>query len=755
MSFRKDRFRQSMSSRLALALAIGGAMQVAAPAHAGGQEGAQAAGEMPAEAASTTADIIVTAQRREQKLNDVAMAIQAFGGDQLESAGISTADDLIKLTPGVNLAGAYGGQVASFSIRGVVQQDFSAQAEGPIALYVDNGYLALNNVAIIGLFDLDRIEVLRGPQGTLFGRNATGGLVHIVTRKPSYSADGYATIEYGSYNSVRLEAAAGGPISDTAAFRVAGTFKRNDAYIRNLAPGADDLGNYDYYSLRARLLFEPSDNFSALLSGYRSQSRTSTSPYYSASTRAVTDAGGLQVNAIHVAGPTLIGTTPTRGGGLTVNQNEGKDNLGRSASSGATLEMSWDVGPELTAVTSFHDVKVRYDLDIDATELPFANSIVSSAVRNYSQELRLSDSGDGIQWTAGLYYLHIDAKVDPNRTPFPAVGPILIDDRAFLKTNSWSAFGQVELDLSESVRLVGGIRYTREEKDYSYSSEIFADTGGGTPGVFIGKARPDFSDSSGSNLVTARVQLEYRPADGTLLYAGWSRGTKAGSYNAPYAGSLFIPDSEIGYRPETINAFEGGFKAALLDGAAQVNGAVFYYDYKNYQAFRVTGFDTQVLNRDARTYGAELGITLRVSNAFQLSSGVSYLDNKVYDIAVAGVVADRRAPYTSKWSGNVSATFRQPVAGGEISLQGDLRYSGSSFYSISNFDSTRIPDFAVVDVRLSWTDASEDWTLSAFVENLADRRYKTVGFDFSTLFGGSVEAYGRPQWFGGSVTRRF
>ncbi|WBX86141.1 TonB-dependent receptor [Sphingosinicella microcystinivorans] len=722
---------------------------------------AQSAAPFPDSAAKPADDssrdipeIIVTAQRREQALSDVALSIQAFSGEALSNAGISNAADLVKLTPGINIAGAYGGNVVSYSIRGVVQQDFSAQAEGPIALYVDNGYLALNNVAVVGLFDLDRVEVLRGPQGTLFGRNATGGLVHVVTRKPSQTPNGYVALEYGSHNTVRVEAAAGAPLAPTAAFRVAGMVKRNDAYIKNLAPEGDDLGNLEYYGLRAHLLVEPSDTFNMLISGYRSESRTSTSPYYSASTRVVTNADGAQVNSVRVAGPTLLGTVPTKGGGLVVNQDEGFDNLGRSAFSGATLQLEWDIGPELTAISDYHDVNVRYDVDIDGTEFPFANSVASSAVRNYSQELRLSDSGERVRWTAGLFYLHIDAKIDPNRTPFPAVGPILIDDRAFLDTDSYSAFGQIEFDLSDQWTLVGGFRYTREEKDYFYSAEIFA-SDDGIPGPFIGKARPDYTGARKNDLVTARAQVEFRPSDGMLWYLGWNRGTKAGSFNAPYAGSTIIPDSEIAYKPETLDAFETGLRTELLGGRAQINGALFYYDYKNYQAFRVTGFNTQVFNRDARTYGFELGGNVRLSEALHVSAGISYLDNTVYDVDVSGVIADRRAPSTSKWSGNASVTHHTSLLDGDLAVQGDLRYSGASFYSISNFDSTRIGSFVVVDFNVSWTDGSGDWTLSAIAENILDRKYKTVGFDFSTLCGCSVEAYGRPQWFGASVKRRF
>ena len=731
------------------------AAQRAAAAH---QTDALAARSTATEARSNDggADIVVTANRRSQNLQDVALSIQAVSGTELKAAGVVSAADLPKLMPGVQLGGAYGGQFVSFAIRGVVQQDFTAHAEGPIALYLDDGYVALNNASALGLFDLDRVEVLKGPQGTLFGRNATGGLVHIVTKKPSQTPESYATLEYSSYNSVKIEAAAGGPVTSTLSARVAGQFNQTGSYIHNAYPGGANLGGQYSYSLRGHLLWQPSSEFDALLSAYRSYGRLSSTPYYSKSSRQIFDSSGTTIDAVNFAGPTLLGTTPTTPGGRVTSQNRASDDIGRTSFSGIQAQMNFTLGnTKITSVTDYKLMKQRIGIDLDATESDFVNAVTNSKTENYSQELRAAGSSGDFRWLAGVFYLHIDGIVDPQSTPFPVFGPVLIIDKVRLKTNSYSGFAQAELKILPQLTLVGGVRVTRENKDFAYNSNTYLSTTNGIPDSLISPTRAPIASKKSETLVTAKAQAEYRPSAGWLLYAGWNRGTKSGSFNAPYAGSAFIPLSQIPYRPEVLNAFEAGAKGTFLDGAAVFNGAVFYYDYHNYQAFLVTNFDTQVVNRDARTYGAEGNISLRLGDHFRVKGGLTYLANLVKGVDVGGIRQNRRAPFTSKWTGDLSLMYRTPVANGELTAQIAARYASQAFYSISNYTSSRIKAYTVEDLRLTWTDARKEWQLSAFVQNVFDKKYVTVGFDFPALCGCSVEAYGRPRWVGASVTRSF
>ncbi|MDP3551817.1 MAG: TonB-dependent receptor [Novosphingobium sp.] len=721
---------------------------------------AQSAGDVSGRAQSSVADtsadegvIVVNAQKRAQNVQDVGITINAFSAATLENAGIKDATQLTQLTPALNLSGSYGGQVLSFAIRGVTQQDFSAQAEGPVAVYLDDGYMALNNSAGVGLFDLDHVEVLKGPQGTLFGRNATGGLVNIVTRKPSDVADGYATISYGSYNEARAEAAVGGPIADGIAFRLAGAVSTNGAYIKNLSPTGGDLGGGHGYALRGHLNFKMSPDATLLLSGYASKSYSSWAPYYVFASTSVADANGIEQNTVEVPGPTGAGSPVTAGGSRQVISNYAQDSGGSNSLKGGTAKLTLNIGPELTLLTDYKDAETRFLIDAEGAS-SFFNGDTRSRVRNFSQEARLFGRNDGWRWYAGAYYLHINAQVDPNRSPFPAFGSI-VDDYNKLITDSYSAFGQIEIDLAPQVTLVAGARVTREIKDFDYRAEVFSSDLTAVPIADLGPARTPYSGHRADWLYNGKAQLEYRPAQGLLFYAGWSRGSKAGNFTSPYAGSTTFPDSALSYKPETLNAYEVGTKADLLGRVIQLDASGFYYDYKNYQSFQFVGLSSLVVNRPAQTYGGELMLNVRPAEGLTMSGGASFTHNNIKDVPVGGVVKDRIAPFTSKWQALASVAYTWNALGGKVTANANGHYTGPFYFSVSNFSTTHVAGYTTLDLRLSWADVGDMWKLSVFGTNVTQEKYRTVGFDLTGLCGCTQVGYGRPRWLGASVTRNF
>jgi len=716
-------------------------------------EMARASADEGQAAPASAGEIVVTAQKRAQNLNDVPITISAFSGKTLEKAGVTNATDLVKLTPALNLAGAYGGQILSFSIRGVTQQDFSEQAEGPVAVYVDDGYLALNNAAGVGLFDLDHVEVLKGPQGTLFGRNATGGLVNILTRKPQDTADGYITASYGSYNDSRIEGAIGGPIANGLDFRIAGALESNSSYIKNLSPTGDNLGGAHSYAFRAHLLYKPSSDLSVLLSASTSKTDASWAPYYILASKVITNESGVQQNAVLVPGPWLAGpTTPGGSGSLYAEDARGSGDTNELTTGSA--KVTWNFGPaELSLLTNY--AWAATNLSIDATGTPaWVNNITSSKVGNFSQELRLYGHKAGFRWYVGLYYLNINARLDPNRNQEPAFG-VLIDDFNHETTNSYSGFGQVEIDLMPKLTLISGGRVTQEDKQFAYHSVLYTIGADNQPLVDLGPARSPYTGHQASTLVNAKVQLEYRPDTGLLFYGGWSRGSKAGNFTSPFSGSTAFPDSELSYKPETLNSYEVGTKLSLADRKVNLNAAAFYYDYHNYQAFEFMNISDIVINRPATTYGGEADIDIRPFNQFKVSASASYTHNIVKDVPISGVTADRIAPYTPRWDGTINATYGIPLKSGNIEVYGGAKYSGKFYFGISNFDSTFVPAYWMLDARITWIDSSALWRVSAFVNNLTNTRNKTVGFDLSGICGCTQVAYGRPRWAGVSVTRNF
>jgi iron complex outermembrane recepter protein len=695
------------------------------------------------------AEVIVTAQKRAQAAQDVPLTMQAYSAAQLQEFGVTQASDLAKFTPGLNTAGANAGQTLLFAIRGVVQQDFGGQAESPVATYVDDGYIATNTVVGVKLFDIDHVEVLKGPQGTLFGRNATGGVVNIFSKQPTDIYDGYAEIGYGSYDNVRAQAAFGGPLSDTVKFRVAALFEQNGAWVNNVSPVGQDVGADQDVAVRAHLEYEPSADTDILFTGYFSRSHYSWGPYFSLSTRTVDDSAGNIMNSVVVNQPTLLGTQPSDAARLTIDANDARDTGGQSRLAGGTIKATWNLGgPVLTSITDAKSAEDGEFVDDDGSPVSFINSSNNGFASSLSQELRLYGDQGSLRWYTGAFYLHIRAGMDPNRNwIYPANSRV--DDWYTLRTNSYSGFGQVEYDLDSKWTLVGGLRVTQEKKNYQYNSEAFSLTG-----MDLGPSRTPYHGDESFTLVTAKGELDYHLAEHVLLYGGWNRGAKAGSFNAPFAGGTAYPDSGIPYKPEILNAFEVGEKSTLVGGTVQLNAAAFYYNYQDYQAFKLIGLSTQVQNNPAKVYGGELALLAHPVPHLTTQITASYTHDRVYDVSIGEPeLLTRVAPYTSAWKWSALAKYDFKLPSGTLSVEGDVQHTGQFWFSLSNYDVTRVDGYDLLNARLTWTSDSGAWEVSLFGENLADKRYETVGFDLSALCGCTQVGYGRPRWLSGSIRR--
>lgn len=693
-------------------------------------------------------DIVVTAQKREQTAQSVGITMQAFGGEELANRGIVDANQLVGITPGLTTSGAFAGDTLAFGIRGVVQQDFGGASESPVATYIDESYVASASVSGIGLFDVDRVEVLKGPQGTLFGRNATGGVVSIFTREPKDVADGYLTAGYGSHNNMRFEGAAGGAVSDTLSFRVAGMFERNDAWVRNINPAGDDLGNKEQGGLRVRLAYKPSSDFDLLLTGYLARQSSSWAPYFSQAVAPVLDGAGNVINSQIVPGDTLFGP-PSDIRHLTINSESARGSGGRKSVTGATLRMNWDFGPTLTSITDVKKARSRQAIDDEVSPTFFLNSIASDYAKSVSQELRLTGTASSLRWFTGLYYLHIDSGTDPADLVIAPANSI-VRDQYGLKTNSYSAFGQIEYDLAPALTLIVGGRVTNERKRFDYMATALT-----LDGTVVGPARTPYSGSMNDTFASAKAQLEYHPSRDFLIFAGYNRGVKAGSFNAPLAGGTSYPDSAIPYEPETLNAYEVGMKADLFDRLLRLNASVFYYDYQDYQAFKVIGLSTQVGNNPATTYGGEIDATLRPADGLTFRGWTSYTHNRVKDVSISGQpdLLTRVAPNTPAWKAGFFGRYETDFLDGTLSVQGDVTYTSRMWFSLTNYDATTIDPYTLVGLGVGWRN--DEWSLRGDVMNLTNKRYKTVGFDLNSFCGCSQVGIAQPRWFKLSVTRNF
>lgn len=271
--------------------------------------------------------------------------------------------------------------------------------------------------------------------------------------------------------------------------------------------------------------------------------------------------------------------------------------------------------------------------------------------------------------------------------------------------------------------------------------------------------QPSFTDKRSKTLWAGKAQIEYRPVEDLLLYVGVNRGVKGGSYNAKLPdGSAPLTAAQIPYKPEELVSYEGGFKSTLADGKVIFNGSIYYYDYSNYQAFTFSNVSGYVQNRDARTYGAEFDISVMPVDGLQASLGFSTFDSKVKDVEIApGVVRDVKPTFApeTQISARISYELPTDIAGGRLMLGADGSYSSSFYHNIRNFQADKLDGYAVFNTQITWTSNDDAWRITAYVNNIFDKRYVTIGYDLAGLCGCNEETYGKPRWWGVTSSYKF
>ncbi len=762
-------------------------------------------------------EVIVTAQKREQAAQDVGIAITAFTGDQLKALGVEESIDVAAFSPGVHTSGNIAGQNTQFAIRGVTQNDFNDIIEAPSAVYLDEGYLAVAQAQTFAVFDIERVEILKGPQGTLFGRNATGGLIQYVSNKPSFDeVEGYADLTYGTFDSdananhVRVEAALGGPFSDTVAGRVAVLYNEHDGYLNNIypfaavggspGPGAGaDMGDDDTLALRGILQFRPSDALEWTVAINQARSELATGPYQSKPTIAVFDENNELINVIDVAPDETRASIAADGsdfGGDLDNDGVFGDLFGRPAGAdffgyidpdgedfntsgdfafadhgkietiGINNRIEWDVwdSVSLTSVTDFKDYEKLVFIDVDSAPANQSANYAAVDATSFTQEIRLNGASDNTAWVAGFFYLNIDSESD-NGLKFPLNGvvpgsPFDLGVDARLKTDSYSLFGQIERDLSADVTLIAGLRVIQEEKEYHFEQNIYFTQDSrlihqGTPvligPVFNNGVPAPFDDETSDTLWAGKLQLDWNYSDDLLLYLGLNRGVKAGSFNAQLAGGLPVPASAIPYGEEILTSLEGGFKATLFDGTTRFNGSVFYYDYADYQSFLFTGVSGVVINADAENIGMELELQTSPIRGLDILLSAAWFDATVKDVPlrVDGPISrDVNPTYAPEFQITGLVRYEWPAFNGRMYVGGDVSYSDEFFYNLRNFDADKFSDYTMVNARIGWINASDRLEASLRMKNITDERAGIQGFNIATVCGCNEISFQPPRWYG-------
>lgn len=778
---------------------------------------------------SVLEEVVVTAQKREQNIQDVPIAITAFTGTQMEALGVTQSFDIAAFSPGVHISGNLAGQNTQFTIRGVTQNDFTDIIEAPNAVYLDDGYIAVSQGQTFSVFDIERVEILKGPQGTLFGRNATGGLVHYQSNKPSFDeTSGYAKAEVGQFDSdadsVRtvFEAAIGGPISDSLAGRLAVKYSQHDGYLKNLypdgvlpgpgmnppGPGAGaDLGDDDTKAMRLSLAFQPSEDLSMNLSINYAKTEVATGPYQSKPTIGVFDTLGELVNVIDVSpdetrfsiaadgsdfggspfdgsypmlppqalgfsgrpvpGGDFFGYIDPDGDDFTFSSDFAFEDHGFTESSGIQLRLDYylENGIEFTSITDYKQFEKLLFIDVDSAPVNQTGNYAAVDADTFTQEFRLNGEGDGSRWVAGIYLLSIDNKSD-NGLKAPGnsiVGPLDIGAIGNLETESLSIFGQYEYDLSDNLTMIVGARLMEEEKEYEYSVGVqpsFSSMSIHGLGSNWFPGAGYFDDESSQTLWAGNIQFQWQNSEGLMTYAGFRRGVKAASYNMALIGSYYAAGANAGvpYDEEILNAYEAGFKWSLSD-STRINGTIYYYDYKDYQAFLFTDVSGVVINRDAETSGMELEIQSSPSEGLDLLASISYVDAEVQDVPLRlgspNPPKNVKPVYTPEVQATALARYSWPTARGSLSVQGDISYSDEYYYNLRNFDADKFDSYVMVNASMSWLSQDEKLSGTLAVRNLTDERAGIMGFDIATFCGCNEVSYRAPTYYSLSVKREF
>jgi iron complex outermembrane receptor protein len=593
------------------------------------------------------------------------------------------------------------------------------------------------------MFDLRRIEVLRGPQGTLYGRNATGGLIHFIAAPPTSTFDGYGSVTAAERGRYKVEGAVGGPISDSLRGRLSLFHHEYDGYIKNAFPGGQDGNALNASAARGQLQLDIGPDFTAdLMVQYYKNDNTAGNMFTHIAVKqdprtglSVTNPGGVDSFGFGTSAP---GTT-----------NSNRDIYLLSEQTTAVGRMEWRFDTfKIDSITGYETGFKDALFDSDSTPGPRGTEVHPDA-KEYSQELRASGEGGGVTWVGGLYYFNYDVNGWQRRQtvasgPRP---PVYFD----LATESWAAFANVDFAITPTLTATGGLRYTDEEKEYNLNN---TDTGPVYNIATVGNlAKQDNANTS----FTAR--LSWKPTAEQLFYAGVARSFKGGTFNVGYTS---IPRAAIPVLPEELTSYEVGAKFFSAGGRLSVSGAAFYYDYKNSQAFQFDGqtLSSTTFNRDAEIYGAELEFTAKPIEGLDITGSVTHLDATLLHVALPGLanngpVVDREMPLAPELSANLSGRYRWAAPfGGKFALQADASYKGDQYFDAFNSPSQFEGDYILTNARASWTSETGAVTLAAFVENAFDIQYRTAAFDLAFL-GIATEVWGKPRWAGVSLNYKF
>lgn len=714
-----------MSKRLMLAAAGSYILIQGLPAAAQQTPGAQFDAGGP-----SVEEIVVTAQRRSENRQSVPISVTAVSAAQLEQAGVTSSSDLSVIAPAVRVSTGLGG--ADISIRGVSGTGSGAD-EPANAVYIDGVYQSSPTASLFEFNNIERVEVLKGPQGTLFGRNAAGGLIQVITRPPQFSPDLKVEAGYGNYDTAQGNLYATTPLGSNVAIDIAGSIDhQNDGWGRNTATGRDAYRG-DHAGARSKLLWNISSDTSLTLAALFSRT-------YSPSLQG----GGLLPGELTVTGFMNPGY-------FLLNRNT-DDRAGTNQQNyAATLkhEFTWAT---FTSITSRDDVRFHVSKDLDMSPVPVLDLRINSDAKTWTQELQLaSAAGSPVTWTGGFFYYYNRLLTDPLRVTGLAVAPLqYADTYSDAVTRSYAAYGQATFAVLDRTHLTAGVRYTRDERRIDFTTQI------SVPDVPPTRFPTQKTTNSKP---TWRLALDRQLAADVLVYVSDSRGFKSGLFNATNPG---LPSAE----PETVDAYEVGLKSELFDHRLRANLSAFYNDVKDIQLRGVPrGLTTPIFYNaaNANFKGVDLEVEAVPVERLKAQANVAYLYGRYgagftnalfYSVPPAplggldagiGDASGNQPVLAPKWAASLSAQYVIPSPAGDFELAGTYSFSDSFFFDPQN--RVRQPAYSLVNASITW-NALAHLRVVIWGKNLSDRHYYT-NIEPSNF--GDEYYPAAPRTFGGTI----
>ncbi|MDP4789021.1 MAG: TonB-dependent receptor [Haliea sp.] len=697
--------------------------------------------------AATLEEVVVTARKRAENLQSTPISITALSGEELARAGINQLTAIERQTPNLNFTVGTGGGSSTVNafLRGVGESDFILTTDPSVGLYLDGIYLARAFGANMELADVERIEVLRGPQGTLFGKNSIGGAISVITRKPTGDTSAEIGVATGSRSMFEGSFYGQTALTDT----LSGSF----SYLRRTADGwqsrpGDDAGDIDLSTARAILNWAPIDSFESTLSiDWHEQDQTGY-PNVMLTWQDGTIFGDLW-NQLNPDNPCC-----TPNANIDVSGIEGALPSDDVEGMGVTWTNTWQVNDslEFKSTTGYRETEALFGRDGDNSALNYSGDIHDQDHDQFSQELQLVGTSGALEWVGGLYYFEEDTRDLTDLIIIQGLGTsVSFDNRQ--KTSSYAAYAHASYALTEQLEVFAGVRYTEEQKDFTQKISNF-DFGVPhafpIPGVPVDSCSFDepaasFDCSQDWSNTSPKAGVSWQMNDDVMAYAHVSRGFRSGGYNGRAFGS---PSDLQEYEPEILTGYEAGIKADLLDRTLRVNGAVFYNDYEDIQVLITRAGSVAVENASKATIeGVELETTWLPTDALQIQAGIGYLnDDSDGWVDVTGDFTDTELKHTPEWTFNMAVDYRYDLGDvGELLLRGDMRYTDSYFLNAVNSSVLEVPGHTLFGAGLFYTSPSELWEVGLIGTNLSDKRVLNSGFDGSGFFGYFEGSYNRPR----------